>query len=99
MIRGGKTEPTIATGFDLLPGAIIDQHFLKRNRLSRLMAAVRIHPNLIGFGIDEDTAILVNGKEYSVIGKSYVLRMEMVDDTIQVNAFENRDIIPTQFNQ
>jgi len=32
MIMGGKSQPKISTGLDLMPGAIIDQHFLKRNR-------------------------------------------------------------------
>src|SRR5688572_27930205 len=32
MIAGGRDEPRMATGFDLIPGAIIDQHFLARNR-------------------------------------------------------------------
>jgi cyanophycinase len=78
----------------LLPGAIIDQHFLKRNRLSRLIAAVRIHPELIGFGIDEGTAIVVCDNEYKVIGKSYVLRVELIEGEIKIDAFEDGDIIP-----
>jgi cyanophycinase len=76
-----------------MPGAIIDQHFLKRNRLSRLMAAVRTHPGLIGFGIDEGTAIVVYDNEYRIVGESYVLRVELVEGAIQIDAFEDGDII------
>lgn len=94
MIRGGKTEPQISTGLDLLEQTIIDQHFLKRNRLSRLIAAVKAHPKLMGLGIDEDTAIIVGDKEYRVIGKSYVIRVELVDGAIQIDAFEDGDAIP-----
>lgn len=94
MIRGGGEEPKIATGLELLPGAIIDQHFLKRNRLSRLIAAVRIHPELIGFGIDEGTAIVVCDNEYKIVGKSYVLRVELIEGKIKIDAFEDGDIIP-----
>ena len=82
------------TGLELLPGAIIDQHFLKRNRLSRLIAAVRLHPELIGFGIDEGTAIVVSDNEYKVVGESYVLRIELVEGEIKIDAFEDGDIIP-----
>ena len=94
MIGGGDKEPKISTGLELLPGAIIDQHFLKRNRLSRLITAVRIHPELIGFGIDEGTAIVVCDNEYKIVGKSYVLRVELIEGEIKIDAFEDGDIIP-----
>lgn len=93
MIKGGKGQPEISTGFELLPNAILDQHFLKRNRLSRLISAIRSHPDLIGYGIDEGTAILVFDKEYKIIGESYVLRVAMVNDQIQIDAFEDGDVI------
>ncbi|WP_347174958.1 cyanophycinase [Polaribacter uvawellassae] len=93
MIVGGKDEPKIATGFDLLP-AIIDQHFLKRNRLARLSKAVKDHPEMLGFGIDEATAIVVNNNTYKVVGSSYVLRFEMVNGTLKIDAFENGEEIP-----
>ncbi len=96
MIRGGGKEPKIMTGLDLLPGAIIDQHFLRRNRFSRLIAAVRLHPELIGFGIDEGTAIVVSENEYKVVGKSYVLRVELIEGKIKIDAFEDGDIIPLE---
>ncbi|MEA1897476.1 MAG: cyanophycinase [Bacteroidota bacterium] len=94
MIKGGKSQPEISTGLKLMPGAIIDQHFLKRNRLSRLIAAVRTHPGLIGFGIDEGTAILVYDNEYRIVGQSYVLRVELIEGAIKIDAFEDGDIIP-----
>ncbi|MEL7121701.1 MAG: cyanophycinase [Bacteroidota bacterium] len=93
MISGGRVEPEITTGFDLVPGAIIDQHFLRRNRLKRLMAAIRAHPEMVGFGIDEDTAIHINGNEYKVIGSSYVMQIEMVEGKIQLNAYEDGETI------
>ena len=94
MITGGGKQPKISTGLKLLPGAIIDQHFLKRNRLSRLIEAVRTHPELIGFGIDEGTAIVVSDNEYKIVGKSYVIRVELVEGVIKIDAFENGDIVP-----
>ncbi len=94
MIRGGDSQPKISTGLDLLPGAIIDQHFLKRNRISRLIAAIRTHPGLIGFGIDEGTAIVVYENECRIVGRSYVLRIELVEGAIKIDAFEDGDIVP-----
>jgi len=50
----------ISAGLGLLPGVIIDQHFQQRNRLGRLLALVAQNPSLLGIGIDEDTAGVVN---------------------------------------
>jgi cyanophycinase len=75
MIAGGRQKPTIGRGFDLIPGAIIDQHFLKRNRFRRLQNALEQHPELIGFGIDEGTALQfgVASGRFRVIGQSCVI--------------------------
>ena len=89
MIAGGSDEPKISTGLDLLPGAIVDQHFLKRNRIPRLLAAIRSHVDLIGIGIDEGTALVVQGGRAEVVGRSFVLRVESVDGEIQLDAFND----------
>ncbi|WP_425616840.1 cyanophycinase [Anatilimnocola sp. NA78] len=70
MIGGGKEEPVMATGFDLLPGAIIDQHFLARKRMPRLLKALELKPAHWGVGLDEKTAIVVRGRKIEVIGES-----------------------------
>ncbi|HWB00308.1 MAG TPA: cyanophycinase, partial [Pirellulales bacterium] len=74
MIAAGRSARE-GEGFDLIPGAVIDQHFLKRNRLKRLLGFLGQHPDLIGFGIDEQTALVVRVRDMrlSVIGQSYVL--------------------------
>ena len=48
-------------GFGLIPEAIIDQHHIRRKRFNRLLAATLEHPDLIGIGIDESTALMVHG--------------------------------------
>ncbi|HET9053093.1 MAG TPA: cyanophycinase, partial [Cyclobacteriaceae bacterium] len=63
----------IKTGLALLPTAIIDQHFLIRSRHNRLITAVIEHPEMTCIGIDESTAILVNGNNVEVLGDSQVL--------------------------
>jgi len=72
MIGGGNPIPEIVRGFDLLPDAITDQHFLKRHRQSRLERAVADHPGRFGVGIDEATALVVRGRSLNVVGRSSV---------------------------
>ena len=73
MIGGGMHPPEIATGFDCVPGAIVDQHFLKRQRLPRLLQALALHPGHVGIGIDEGTAAIVRGGDLDVVGDSKVV--------------------------
>lgn len=83
MIRGWKGEdPEMGRGFDLLPGAILDQHFSQRRRLPRLSKAVILHPNLVGVGIDEDTAIVYDRGKASVIGSNTVTVLTKGDKKI-----------------
>jgi cyanophycinase len=62
----------MAPGLGLLPDVIIDQHFAERGRIGRLIGAVAQNPRELGIGIDEDTAIVVHGEEFSVIGTGAV---------------------------
>lgn len=75
MMAGGRGEPIAGKGLDLFPEAVIDQHFLKRNRIARLMKLTDQYPTLIGFGIDEGTALVVERSRgrLSVSGPSYVV--------------------------
>ncbi|MEG3972239.1 cyanophycinase [Microcoleus sp. T2B6] len=59
-------------GMGFLPGVVIDQHFAQRGRLGRLVSALLLQPAVLGFGIDENTAILVHGDELEVIGENAV---------------------------
>lgn len=58
----------LSTGFGLLPEIIVDQHFQRRERFSRLIAAVLLNPAMMGFGLDEGTAV-----EIDPIGRAEVL--------------------------
>ncbi len=80
MIRSGDDQPDIGKGLSLMPGAILDQHFLRRSRVNRLLKAVQRHPDLQGIGIDEGTAILVQGQQWEVLGDSYVMLVEASPD-------------------
>ena len=63
----------MAPGLGFVKDMIIDQHFAERGRIGRLLAAVTQNPRLLGVGIDEDTAILIEGeKEFRVLGSGAV---------------------------
>ncbi|MDX2443282.1 MAG: cyanophycinase [Bacteroidales bacterium] len=59
-------------GFGYLKNSAIDQHLLVRNRQFDLIEILNAHPELLGIGLDENTAIVVKGDELEVIGKSFV---------------------------
>jgi cyanophycinase len=78
LARGDTKSNTIMMGdheigFGFLKNVTIDQHVLKRNRQFDLLEVIEKHPELLGIGIDEDTAIAVVGDTFQVIGESYVL--------------------------
>ncbi len=70
MIVRGKIHDT--PGFGLIPGAIVDQHFLVRGRKTRLLEALAVHPELVGLGVDEGTALVVQGRALHCLGDSTV---------------------------
>jgi cyanophycinase len=70
MITGGRTTASTAPGFGWLPGFVIDQHFVKRNRQDRLRGVLDAHPGVVGLGIDEGTAVVVQGRRLTGVGDS-----------------------------
>jgi cyanophycinase len=80
MIAGSGKKPDdpplITTGLGLWPEVIVDQHFVKRGRESRLRRAVALHPQLTGVGIDEGTAVIVRAEVFEVLGSSTVTMIE-----------------------
>lgn len=63
----------IKEGLGLLQNGIIDQHFVWRMRMNRLISAVLENPEETGIGIDESTAILVEGNTATVYGNYQVI--------------------------
>ena len=59
-------------GFGFLKNSAIDQHLLRRNRQFDLVDVIQKRPEILGLGIDEDTAIVVEGDRFDVIGQGYV---------------------------
>jgi cyanophycinase len=63
----------VEEGLGLLPNAIIDQHFIVRSRYNRLITALAKYPRMPCIGIDESTAIIVNGSDITVAGEGQVV--------------------------
>ena len=81
MIAGGsateafiKGAVTMYNGLALIPELIIDTHFIRRGRFGRQSEAVAKFPNLIGFGLAEDTGMIIkNNNTCTVIGSGMVI--------------------------
>lgn len=67
----------ITTGFEFLRDVCIDTHFVARGRITRLAQVVATNLSTIGWGIEEDTAVIVeNGTDARVVGKGVVLLLD-----------------------
>lgn len=77
LARGDTKTNTIMMGdheegFAFLRNVAVDQHLLRRNRQFDLIEIVEAHREVLGVGIDENTAIVVEGDRLEVIGQSLV---------------------------
>lgn len=89
MIAGGSSTESLvkgalilSKGLGLIPGLIIDTHFIQRGRFGRLAEAVAIHPRILGIGLAEDTGVIIkNGLEFKVIGSGMVIIMDALNLT------------------
>jgi len=97
---GGSTPKQrmtqVAAGLGLVEKCVIDQHFAQRNRYGRLLMIVSQSPQLLGMGVDEDTAAVISRTDDAeilrVVGRGSVTLM---DGTHMVtNAYEAREHRP-----
>ena len=67
--EGNLVEQYVGPGLGLLDfKTIVDTHFSQRRRLHRLFVAIAGYPDIMGLGIDEDTAMIVRGEVAKVVG-------------------------------
>lgn len=59
-------------GFGFLQDVTILPHVLSMNRQFDLLRVISLHPDLLGLGISENTAIVVIGDKFDVIGRSVI---------------------------
>ena len=77
LARGDTRTNTImmgdhVEGLGFIKNVAIDQHLLRRNRQFDLIEVIETFPDLLGIGLDENTAIVVQGDRFDVIGQSLV---------------------------
>jgi len=56
-----RSDVRMSPGMGFLRDAVVDQHFAQRGRIGRLFSVVAQNPKILGIGIDEDTAVVVEG--------------------------------------
>ena len=83
-------------GFGFVTNSAFDQHHLERNRHYDMFDLLKIRPELLGIGIDQNTAVLVQGNEFEVIGDKYVA---IYDGTFWSNYFNEIDTLKTGKNK
>lgn len=78
LVRGAPAGPHIMMcegyerGFAFLPGVAIDQHFQQRKRFADMTALMKVYPQYLGIGLDEATALVVQGSTAEVLGSGQV---------------------------
>src|SRR4051812_26373945 len=71
----------MAPGLGLMTNVIIDQHFAERGRIGRLLGAVAQNPRILGVGIDENTAIVVQNGRFRVLGAGAVYVIDAISES------------------
>jgi cyanophycinase len=97
---GGSTPKQrmtqVAAGLGLVENCVIDQHFAQRNRYGRLLMIVSQSPQLLGMGVDEDTAAVITRTETAellqVVGRGSVTLFD--GSRMVTNAHEARERRP-----
>ena len=89
----------MAPGLGYLRDVIIDQHFAERGRIGRLLGAVAQNPRLLGVGLDENTAIIVEQeKRLRVLGAGAAYVIDGRDVTCTNITEEEKDRTISIFN-
>ncbi len=86
--RKGMVE--LVAGYGLLQDMIVDQHFSQRGRMGRLLSIFAANPGLLGVGLDEDTAVLIDREgTMEVLGSSMVT---IIDGRNAVSDYYEREV-------
>jgi len=92
-----KDAASLDIGLGFVSGAIIDQHFSERRRLGRLLSVLAQRPDMLGIGIDEDTALVIErSRSIEVIGKGAVTLIDgrsMTSNIADIQAAERLELL------
>lgn len=102
VLRPSKDAVDTDIGLGLLSHAVVDQHFSERRRLARLLSTLAIRPDLLGVGIDEDTALVIErGSAIEVIGKGSVTLVDpsqMESNVSELESLEQIEMLAVQLH-
>ncbi len=88
VIRAGSVE--LWRGFGFFRDVVVDQHFIARQRSNRLTSVILQHPEVLGVGVDEDTAVWVRPDgTFEVLGKRCVMVLDASHATVSRRPGEN----------
>ena len=71
-----KGDVRSTTGLELINNVTIDTHFIARGRIIRMAHRLATNPGCIGIGLEEDTGIIIKGREAEVIGSGLIVLMD-----------------------
>lgn len=82
VIHGVTQDPDkpgllLGRGLGFFPFGMVDQHFIKRGRLGRMVVAMTQAGQSRGFGIDENTALVIEGAAGKVCGEYGVMMLNL----------------------
>lgn len=102
ILRPSKEAVDTDIGLGLLSQAVVDQHFSERRRLARLLSTLAMRPDLLGVGIDEDTALVIErGEAMEVIGKGTVTLVDpsqMQSNVSELDTLEQIEMLGVQLH-
>ena len=94
VLRPRKEAVGTDIGLGLLSQAVVDQHFSERRRLARLLSTLAMRPDLLGVGVDEDTALVIErGTALEVIGQGTVTLVDLSQMQSNVTELETLEQI------
>ncbi len=91
LIRGDRTTNRVVfsrdypEGFGLLEQVAVDQHLSARGREEDLWQVLGLHPDLLGIGLDEGTALVIQGNRAEVMGGGEVLIYDATLPTLEAH--------------
>ena len=82
----------VGAGLGFFSWGLVDQHFLQRGRMGRLLAASRELQQALAYGVDENSGLLVEGDRGTVIGETGVVLLDLRKASFDVAGYDIRNV-------